>query len=196
MANKTQKVEFKGLETQDVSIKLIGITSLICNRFPERAPEQILNKQQKKAKGGKKIRDPEKEYLESLYPKNGATGCYVFPSQAFKNAAVGACRYVDGLAMTVTRGALHIMAEYVDIEGEPSMREDTVRLPNGSADLRYRAEFKEWSVILPIRFNSTALSLEQVASLFDIAGFGVGVGDWRPEKNGSHGMFRLAQEGE
>jgi len=27
--------------------------------------------------------------------------------------------------------------------------------------------------------------------LFNVAGFAIGVGDWRPQKDGSNGMFRV-----
>ena len=45
----------------------------------------------------------------------------------------------------------------VRIHGTPEIREDMVRVGMGAADLRYRGEFKEWSVILPIRFNTCLL---------------------------------------
>jgi hypothetical protein len=72
------------------------------------------------------------------------------------------------------------------------MREDMVRVGMGSADLRYRGEFKEWKTTFSIRFNKNVLSIEQIVLLFNTAGFAIGVGEWRPEKNGSHGMFHVA----
>jgi hypothetical protein len=33
------------------------------------------------------------------------------------------------------------------------MREDMVRIGMGTADIRYRGEFPEWSVDVPLRFN-------------------------------------------
>ncbi len=40
--------------------------------------------------------------------------------------------------------------------------------------------------------NSGAISAEQIANLLNTAGFGVGIGEWRPEKNGSYGRFHVA----
>jgi hypothetical protein len=72
------------------------------------------------------------------------------------------------------------------------MREDMVRVGMGTADIRYRPEFTEWSVKLPIKYNADAISLDQLVNLFTLAGFGVGVGEWRPERDGQYGMFHVA----
>jgi len=64
-----------------------------------------------------------------------------------------------------------------------------VRVGLGTADIRIRAEFPAWSTTLDIRYNGNVLSREQIANLFNTAGFAVGVGEWRPQKDGSYGMF-------
>jgi len=69
------------------------------------------------------------------------------------------------------------------------MRTDRVTIGMGTTDIRYRAEFKEWSADVPIVFNEGVISLEQLVNLFKIAGFGVGVGEWRPERDGIHGTW-------
>jgi hypothetical protein len=81
--------------------------------------------------------------------------------------------------------------ELVRIVGEPSMREDMVRLPSRVADIRHRGEFKDWSATITLQVNTSSLSVEQLANLFLIAGFAVGVGEWRPERNGQYGRFEV-----
>ena len=83
-----------------------------------------------------------------------------------------------------------------EINGTPEMREDMVRIGMGTADIRYRGEFKNWSTILTIRYNERAMSLEQIINLFNIGGFSCGVGEWRPSKDGSYGMFHVATQNE
>lgn len=73
------------------------------------------------------------------------------------------------------------------------MREDMVRLPSRVADIRYRGQFRDWSATVPLRVNTSVLSLEQIANLFVVAGFAVGVGEWRPERNGQYGTFEVGQ---
>ena len=98
--------------------------------------------------------------------------------------------------MTEARGAFHIVGDMVEIMGEPSMREDMVKVGLGASDIRYRAEFKKWKVKIKIRYNANAVSQEQVVNLFNVSGFGIGVGDWRPERDGSFGMYHVGTEAE
>ena len=71
------------------------------------------------------------------------------------------------------------------------MREDMVRIGMGTADLRYRGEFKNWATTLTIRYIPFAISMEQIINLFNVGGFSCGVGEWRPEKGGSFGMYHV-----
>lgn len=182
------------IKIKPITLRLIGDSPLIMHRWSEKAKKEMLDKQQKQAKQGKEAKNPERDYEESMY--RFPDGRYAFPCVAFKASAVGACRFVDGMRMTEARGAFHVIGELVEIIGQPRMREDMVRVGMGTADLRYRAEFPEWSTELYIRFNERAISPSQIINLFNVAGFGVGVGEWRPEKDGSYGMFHVATEGE
>lgn len=184
------QIDIPRLDIQLLHIRLIGDSPLICHAWGRKAIEMMLAKQMKKAKPGKEAKNPESDFEESLYKMPG--GGYGFPTIAFKAAAISACRFVDGIKMTEVRGAFHISGELVAINGTPTPREDMVRIGMGVADIRYRGQFEDWSADVPVRFNANSLSPEQIVNLFNVAGFGVGVGEWRPEKNGSYGMFHVA----
>lgn len=173
-------------------IQLVGLSPLICHAWSHKAKEAMLDKQMGKARPKKEPKDPERDFQESFYRL--PDGRYGFPSIAFKAAAVGAARQIDGLKMTFLRGAFHVAGELVPINygEEPIRRQDIVRLQGGVADIRFRPEFSDWGVYLPIRLNAHALTLEQLIHLFNVAGFSQGVGEWRPERDGSFGMFRVA----
>jgi len=192
-AKADQVISLKSINIQRAEIELVGDTALIVHAWSSKAKREMLDKQMKKAKTAKAAKSPEKDYEEAFYRlPDGSPG---FPTIAFKAAAVAAGgRFSDGLKMTELRGAFHIEGELVPITGEPNMREDMVRVGMGTADIRYRPEFKAWRVTLPVRYNADAVSLEQIVNLFSIAGFGVGVGEWRPEKDGPYGMFHVATE--
>lgn len=188
--SKEEVISIPQIEVERMTIKVIGDSPLIVNRWSEKAKKQILDKQMKVAKKGREAKDPQKDFEESLY--HYPDGGFGFPSIAFKCAAVDACRFTDGTKMTVARGAFHVEGELVKIDGDkPQPREDMVRVGMGTADIRYRAEFTKWSAMIPIAYNKHALSKEQIINLFNLAGFGVGVGEWRPEKNGQHGRFHV-----
>ena len=190
----TVAVEVPRIRIEHLLLTIVGDSPLICHRWSEKAKREMLDKQMKKAKTARAAKDPKEDYESSLYRiDNGKCG---FPAVAFKAAAVGACRFADGMKMTEARGAFHVNGDIIPLEGKPQMREDMVRVGMGKADIRYRGEFLSWRTNLDISFNADAISKEQIVNLFNLAGFGVGVGEWRPEKDGSYGRFHVATEGE
>ena len=196
-------VELPRPNIQTVDLTLVGTAPLITHKWSTKAKSEILAKQMKKAQPAKEAKDPQQDFLDSLYVLSGeprveggeivnADDCtFGFPAIAFKNAAVSACTQVAGITKVLARGAFHVVGEYVSIDGKPEMREDMVRIGMGVADIRFRGEFKEWSTKLQVSFNAAVISPEQVAYLFQLAGFAVGVGEWRPERDGDKGTFRV-----
>jgi hypothetical protein len=190
MATKKETViTLPALNIQMLQLRLVGDSPLICHAWSEKAKRQMLDTQMKKAKQAKAAKDPDADFRESLYPH--PDGGFGFPAVAFKAAAVDACSSIEGVTKVEARGAFHIMGDLVKINGTPTPREDMVRVGMGSADIRYRGEFREWSADIALRYNTNVLSPEQIANLFNTAGFAVGVGEWRPQRDGSFGMFHV-----
>jgi hypothetical protein len=178
-----------------MQIRLIGDAPLICHAWSQKAKQQMLDKQTKQAKAARAAKDPMQDFLDSLYPFPG--GGYGFPAIGLKSSAVDACSHVEGITKVEARGAFHIQAELVKIEsGEPTMREDMVRVGLGTADIRYRGQFLKWAINVPITFNAGVLSVGQITNLFNVAGFSIGIGEWRPQRDGMFGLFHVAREGE
>ncbi|ALC12472.1 hypothetical protein [Sphingopyxis sp. 113P3] len=193
VTKSTAAIELPPLNIQTVTFVLIGDSPLIVHAWSEKAKRQMLDKQMKKATKAKEAKDPEADYEACFYKTE--TGAYGFPAIGVKAAMVSACRFVDA-KMTVMRGAFHIDCEMLTVNGEPRPREDMVRVGMGTADIRYRPEFPEWKIPVMIKFNASVISAEQIANLLNAAGFGVGIGEWRPEKNGSYGRFHVASSEE
>lgn len=179
------------METPFFDLKIVGDSPLICHNWSDKAKKQMRDRQLGNANAGREKKNPEADFRSSLYPFPG--GGYGFPTIAFKKAAVSACTSLDTISHAAAKQAFHIMGVLTRIEGEPVMREDMVNVgkTKKDADLRYRAEFDPWSTIIRIRYNLRVLSAEQVVNLFNIAGFAVGVGEWRPQKDGSNGLFHV-----
>src|SRR6058998_1153627 len=132
----TERIEIPKIAIGHLEIMVVGDSPLISHRWSDKAKKQMLDKQMKKPKTQKEAKDPKKGYEESLYVH--PAGGYGFPCVAFKAAAVAACRFSDGIKMTIARGAFHVDGELAQIEGEPTMREDMVQIAMGTADIRYR----------------------------------------------------------
>jgi hypothetical protein len=94
------------------------------------------------------------------------------------------------------RGSYFLKTEFGDmaeIKGSiPEIREDMVRIGMGSADLRYRGEFKNWHMDLILEYNASGdMTLEQILNVINAGGYTCGIGEWRPEKDGSFGKYHI-----
>lgn len=75
----------------------------------------------------------------------------------------------------------------------PVMREDMVKISGGTADIRYRGEFRNWYADMTISYNANGrYSLEQIVNIINAGGYDCGVGEWRPERDGQYGMFHVS----
>jgi hypothetical protein len=196
--NADEKVlKIPPLDLQTAKITIVGISPLLVNRFDEKARAQIDDKVRGRGRQKKEFVDPNEKFERALYKMPG-TKKYGVPASALKNCAVSACRFVDGIPMTVARGAFHVIGgpgNLVELLcSEPVLDERMGRNPNSpskSAVTIIRPRFDEWSVTFPVRYNARVISPEQLLNLYENAGFSVGLHEYRPEKNGSFGMFSV-----
>ena len=193
MADAT--IEIHQIAAETLLVPLVGTTPLIVHRFSEKAKRQMLDNMQGR-KSPKQAKDPQAEYEAAFYRLGD--GGYGFPSLAFKAATVGGARFYSGGTMTALKQFMYLRGEVGDdgraltrIEGEPIMREDVVTVGRNGSDLRYRPQFSEWRAMLEVTYVTSALTRGSVLSLIDAGGMGVGVGEWRPEKDGDFGTYRV-----
>lgn len=122
---------------------------------------------------------------------------------AFKAATVkgGGRLFGKSVKMTELRQLLTFLPDGVGVDGtqlarlvtgEPVMREDMVRVGMGTADIRYRAEYPDWSATLSIAYVPSIIDLGSVVALVDAGGTN-GIGEWRPEKSGSYGTYEVQE---
>jgi hypothetical protein len=214
-------IEIVGPNFQRRELIIIGVTSLISNRFPKKMMEllpgcehldgEVSVEEGSKKKGAEKTpRNFQQAYLDSMYPL--PEGGYGFPAIAFKRAIVGACRQTSQLDMTLANRVIFVEAPHVSItdgfvtecikiEGEPRMRKDVGRNSNIDRTPRIccRGEFFPWWAKLVIEFNADMVSDETIYRLTQFGGKTEGVGEQRPSAKkapGNNGRFRLAEAGE
>jgi hypothetical protein len=178
----------------------------------------MLQKQVKATKGGKAARDPQEDFVTSLYEMGveNKKPTYGFPITGIKNAILSSAHKDKGVARSVVQSALWLDADMVRVRpalasaicdmplvriygSAPEMREDMVRIGKGlnkTANLAYRGQFSTWAMCITGKFNATVLSAQALSFLIMEAGTGVGIGEWRNEKKGIFGSFRLANADE
>lgn len=186
----TEAISIPPLNIIETVVRVRGITPYIAHRFSEKAKQTLRDIHKKRPKGERPIRNPEEEYELAKY-KDG-DGDDAIPSLSFKKAIVAAATFVRGVEKTQLRGAIFITDEFVKLHYEKEeMREDVVRLTGKKTDLRYRPIYRGWWADIPLQFDGDVLSPEQVHHMIQRAGFQVGVGEWRPQKDGDYGRFKL-----
>ncbi len=194
---KQETVELINLDKSviTVEIPISGTTSLISHKVSRYDIESLDGS---KTHQKKDPRTNEQKYLDTMHLFDD--GSYGFPAAAFKLAIVGACRQFSQPPMTVARTSIRVNGDLgtnlVKIIGEPRMREDFVRIQRSGAAIRIRAEFVKWNAVLNITFNKNSISPETLYNLVEAAGKFGGIGDWRPEHNGDHGLFMIDRSGE
>lgn len=215
MASKKveEVVQIKPLDIKEIKIKIVGDTPLIVHAWSEKAKRMMLEAQMKTTKTkGRDIRDPYDDFIQSMYwiegkpevstpeafekaVKKGAK--WGFPVGAIKMAGNAAAYRLGWVKNQMgLRGAYFLRSEYGElarIEGSiPEMREDMCRVGMGSADLRYRGEFKDWSMNLVLEYNASGdMTLEQIINVINAGGYVCGLGEWRPEKDGVNGRYHI-----
>lgn len=222
MATKKNEelIEIKPIEIKKVKMRLVGDTPLIMHAWSVKAKREMLEAQQgKKAGKQKSPKNPVYDFIESMYwltgkpnvensmteesceelfmeaINNGAT--FGFPVTAIKQAAISAA-YRQGWSKDKVslRGAFFIESDpdgMVEIKSDvPIMREDMVRIGMGTADIRYRGEFRNWYSDIVLTYNVNGqYSLENIVNMINAGGYICGIGEWRPEKDGQFGMYHV-----
>ena len=191
---------------------LVGETPLITHAWSQKAKLEMLQKQVKATKAGKDARDPHADFVSSLYEIED--GVFGFPAMGVKNAILSSAHKDKGLPRSVVQTALWIDSVMARTQtatpgamcnmpllrvygSEPEMREDMVKVGSGlnkTASLAYRGQFTTWAIRLTGRFNASVMNDEALAYLLIESGATIGLGEWRPERRGPFGTFRLATE--
>lgn len=192
-------VEITELHTRKLTFHLVGETPLIMNRFSEKARQEMLMPSAKKNRAERATslkHDPIQEFRSGLYLSrdDSAPTAIHFPTNAFHKAVGQAAIDIPGQAKSVMLRLTSVTTDTVHLYGLPSLFCRMVRSGGMSAvpDIRTRPIFSDWACKLEFQIVSNLVKESQVANLLAAAGTIVGLGDWRPQKSGSYGRFRIA----
>jgi hypothetical protein len=210
---ETEVIEIRPLDIKRVKVRITGDTPLIVHAWSEKAKRQMLEAQMKTTKTkAKDVRDPFDDFVQSLYwlegkPEESTPDAFEdainngakwgFPVGAIKQAGNSAAYRLGWVKNQMQlRGSYFLQTEFGDmaeIKGSiPEIREDMVRIGMGSADLRYRGEFKNWYMDMTLEYNASGdMTLEQILNVINAGGYTCGIGEWRPEKDGSFGKYHI-----
>lgn len=214
-------IVIKPIKEDHAIIRVVGTTPLIVHKWSHKAmaslpgwpndPDITENKKQYSGPWesfiesaywieGKPVEYTQEAFEEAV--KNGAR--WGVKVEGFKRAAIDASYTKGWSKKTEMRGFFFIEPDYTDEEGNqlveikgsvPVMRQDIVRLSGigNSADLRWRPQFNDWYCDIKVAYDSDSkFSLKDIANMIHAGGRYCGIGEWRPQKNGQFGMYRVA----
>jgi hypothetical protein len=195
---------------ENIDFWIVGDTPLITHAWSEKARREMLAKQVKATRAGKEARDPQADFVNSLYEM--AENIYGFPVSGIKNCILSAAHKDKGIARTTVQAALWLEGDMVRTRpalagavcdmplvriygSAPEMREDMVRVGAGlnkTATLAYRGQFRTWAMSIRGKVNSSVLPIDALTFLIQEAGLSAGIGEWRNERRGMFGAFHIA----
>lgn len=192
--NGAGQVRLQPINKCRVSLRINGISTLIQHQWSSKALGMIRDKHAGKKTKTRDVRNPEEEGNAAAYKTDD--GDFGVPALAIKSAIITAAHKDIGIEKTLVKKALFILCNDsrkvlpMDCD-DPVITEDPVTVGNGKTDLRYRPYFHRWGVNVSFEIDNALLQVEDLVNLIDRAGFGVGIGEWRPEKGGEYGRFEV-----
>ena len=195
-------ITIPSLNDEVLEVTVVGTCPLIINAFPEKAKQQLKDKDANSPKKAHPKRDPEAEYQAALYriPGEGDES-YGLMAKGFKSGMVQVAKDLPGKEINGAFIMRQIFVEpdvgdLVRMETKSGWvrREDMVRVNGKTPMVRYRPEFADWKVKLRITYNADVLDAQGIINLLSAAGSRIGYGELRREKGGTYGRYAIEGE--
>jgi hypothetical protein len=181
-----------------INVEIRGTSPLLIHRFSEDS-EQAKSSRRTMVQ----TRDPREEATKVAYIAKDGT--YYFSAFSIPGAMGNAganhkmrgsrksMRFVVPSAVRVTTEAITILngngpAKDFEVDARPV----TIPATKGRI-MRYRPRFDCWGAKFTLTLDENQLSIEDAHTLLNEAGVGIGIGDFRPEKRGPFGCFRVVE---
>ena len=180
-----------------IKITVEGKTPLLCNRFTDAAQMEASAASRSSIVNDAKT--PKECAQDSLYfdeeGKIGIPGPNVFRCliDAGKYFRLGKSKLTT-LQSSLVPGAVDFDTLFCEIDSEDGWQIDTrpVRIPStGGRVLKHRASFHDWKLSFEVELDTAIITLSMFRDLVDAAGKRVGLADFRPDKKGIFGKFRV-----
>jgi hypothetical protein len=191
-------IEIIELRQATLTCHLVGTSPLLMNRFSFKARQQLLLPRAGRMTEADKLlnlkHDPVTEFRQSIYMNrelNRPAACHV-PGPAFRSAIASVATDMPGAAKAKIE-RLTSVAPQVDLFGIPQLHMAMVRNSDmaHTPDVRTRAIFQEWACSIQVGYIANLLKQGHIANLVAGSGLIIGVCDYRNQKGGVYGGWRL-----
>ena len=196
---KTTAVEtIEAIKTRRIIIKVVGTSPLIMHRFSFKARQELLFPSPKKnasERAGTLKHNVVEEYRECFYRNRNPKSAALFhlPNGTVHGALASAALDIPGATKASIERLTQVIGN-VELFGVPKLFMAMVRSSDmgRTPDVRTRPIFERWACTVEIEYKTDPLTDNQILNLLSAAGFLVGIGDWRRQKGGEYGAFRVA----
>ncbi len=181
------------MKPEIIVFHIVGISPLLQNN-----PAAFIGVDESSGLETKKVYKDEEEARMRLYVD--PDGRYCHPAQAFPKAMVSAAsgkKFGKMFATAALKGAVFITEPFAAIEdekGNPLKEYSIDKRPcvvGKARILRCRPCWSNWHMRIPLEVDRAILQPSQVREVLELAGRIKGIGDYRPEKGGAFGRFRV-----
>jgi hypothetical protein len=192
-----ETIEIQEIHTGEIRFNILGESPMIMHRFSQKAWQELLlpaRKENRAALEGKLKHDPLAEFRGALYRNRDIEkSLFHIPNGSFKKAIGAAALDMPGAARTKIERLTNVVDVNINLFGTPELFFSMVRNSdmNHTPDVRSRPIFGRWACSITVSYVKGILTERAVANLLGAAGQIVGIGDWRPQKGGPYGKFRL-----
>lgn len=182
-----------------IDVEIRGVTPLLLHRYNEEAEQA---KPTRRVEAGKK-RDPREEARKVAYIAADGTfyfnafcipGCMGNAGGSHKQrGSRKSLRFVVPSAVQMTTDAVTILngagpAKDFEVDARPV----TIPATKGRV-MRFRPRWDQWGAEFTLLVNDDLLSPEMAHQLLAEGGVSFGIGDFRPERRGPFGTFRVVK---
>lgn len=182
------------MKPEVVVFKVVGISPLLQNN-----PAEFIgsNDEGGITSGKKKYNDEEEARLRTYVSPDGF---FCHPCESFTRAmvkAVGGKKFGKLFATAAIKGSVFIQEPFAiieDADGKPATKYTIDRRPvtvGKARVLRCRPCWSNWKMKVALEIDTAILRPSDVKDALSLAGRIIGVGDFRPEKGGGFGRFRV-----
>lgn len=182
------------MKPEIVTFTIIGMSPLLQNNPAEFIGKDAADEMSR----GKKVYKDDDEAALRVYRR--ADGSYQHPSESFVKSmlkAVSGMKFGKKFATQILKGSVFIVEPFCVIEddkGRPATKYAIDRRPcvvGKARILRCRPCWHPWSMKLALDIDTALIQRSQVAQCLSLAGRTIGIGDYRPERGGGFGRFKV-----
>ncbi len=201
---KTITIDVPEIKRAEIIVDIEGITPLISNRLSEEAMTEMRNKMLGIPKTKKKAPiSIEESCWSKVYWIDKEKEIHGFPASAFKRSMVNVTvHYVKAISKVLYNSAWFQGQHLIGVDDLCELkfsrvwcREDVISVnstsQNKAKGLAHRPCYEDWECSFKVGFIQDIIDPNHLIKLIDAAGSMVGVGNWRMERGGHYGQYRV-----